>query len=102
VPVKDKETLKVYWVLPYSQEEMQSKPVSYLTHLFGHEGKNSLLSYLKKEGLAIEICSEDNHMLNCYSDFELTITLTKKGLENYETVLQAVFKYAQRLREVGP
>ena len=30
------------------------------------------------------------------------ISLTKKGLENYEKVAEAVFQYAQRIREAGP
>ena len=30
------------------------------------------------------------------------ITLTKKGLENVDKVTDAVFKYIQRLKEVGP
>jgi insulysin len=29
-----------------------------------------------------------------FSDFNLTITLTKKGLEHYEQVIAATFKYA--------
>ena len=28
--------------------------------------------------------------------------MTKKGLENYEKVIDAVFKYIQRIKEVGP
>ena len=32
----------------------------------------------------------------------MTITLTKKGLANTDKVLNAVFKYIQRLKEVGP
>ena len=40
--------------------------------------------------------------LDCMSDFSITITLTKKGLANHEKVLDAIFKYIQRLKEVGP
>ena len=41
-------------------------------------------------------------MLDCYSNFEIEITLSEKGLNNYEDVIQAVFKYLQILRDVGP
>ena len=37
-----------------------------------------------------------------YSDMTVSVTLTKKGLENYQKVVAAVFKYTQRLIEVGP
>jgi len=92
----------LYWVLPYCQDEFKSKPLDYFSHLFGHEGENSVLSYLKKEGLAMELSAGGSHTLNCFSDFFVQITLTKKGLQNYEQVIAAIFKYAQRLAEVGP
>ena len=34
--------------------------------------------------------------------FELNIELTKKGLANYEKVLEAVFHYNQTIRDAGP
>lgn len=43
-----------------------------------------------------------DHEMGILSEFRVTIDLTKKGLENYEKVAQAVFKYAQRLAEAGP
>jgi insulysin len=70
--------------------------------LFGHEGKNSILSYLKKEGYAMSLSAGEDHEMGVFSDFQVTVGLTKKGLENYEKVAQAVFKYAQRLVEAGP
>jgi len=42
------------------------------------------------------------HWADMHSDFKVDVKLTKKGLENYEKVAQAVFKYTQRLVEVGP
>lgn len=55
VPVKDKDELIVYWILPYVGLEHETKPLEYFSHLFGHEGENSLLSYLISEGLALEL-----------------------------------------------
>jgi len=77
-------------------------PLSYFSHLFGHEGENSLLSYLKKEGLAMELCAGDDHELDVFSDFYVDITLTKKGLAEYTRVIDLTFAYAKRLNEVGP
>jgi len=94
VPVQDKDILTLYWVLPYCQKEYKSKPLDYLSHLFGHEGENSLLSYLISEGLALELSAGGDHELWSFSAFEVTITLTQKGLENYEQVIEAVFQYA--------
>jgi insulysin len=59
--------------------------------LFGHEGPNSLLSFLISEGLALELCSSSDHELWALSTFSIDITLSKKGLENYERVVEAVY-----------
>lgn len=101
-PIKDEDALEIIWLLPCLEKEYLKKPLSYFTHLFGHEGENSLLSYLKEEGLAMALSAGSDHELSILSTFYVEITLTKKGLENYEDVLSAVFKYAQRLKEVGP
>lgn len=102
VPVKDKDILTLLWILPYIQSDIKAQPLGYFAFLFGHEGKNSLLSYLKSEGLANELSAGGDHELWSYSNFYIDISLTKKGLQNYEQVIEAVFQYANRIREVGP
>lgn len=62
--------------------------------MFGHEGENSILSHLKKEGLAMSLSAYADHEMGVFSDFVVSVTLTKKGLENYEYVAQSIFKYA--------
>jgi insulysin len=101
-PVLDKDDLTIYWVLPYCEKEYKSQPLQYFSHLFGHEGENSLLSYLKKEGYAMNLSAGCDHEQGVFSDFYITIGLTQKGLKETNKVLSAVFKYAQRLVEVGP
>ena len=46
VPVKDIKTLELVWILPDKSEYYKNHPGKYLSHLFGHEGKGSLLSFL--------------------------------------------------------
>jgi insulysin len=93
-PIKDKDSLIIYWMLPYCEDEFKSQPLRYLSHLFGHEGENSLLSYLTKEGYALELSAGEEHEMGIFSDFCIDITLTKKGLDNYDKVAMAVFQYA--------
>ena len=50
----------------------------------------------------MELSSYGDHELECMSDFAVSITLTKKGLANVDKVVDAVFKYIQRLKEIGP
>jgi len=102
VPVKDKDIITLFWILPYVQQDIRAQPLGYYSFLFGHEGENSLLSYLKAEGLANELSAGGDHELWSFSNFYVDISLTKKGLANYEQVVEAVFQYANKIREAGP
>lgn len=102
IPVKDKDILSLVWYLPSTYKEYKTQPLRYHSHLFGHEGENSLLSYLISEGLALELSSSHDHELNgAFSNFNVDISLTKKGLENYEQVIASVFQYARLVRDRG-
>ena len=49
VPVKDVRKLEIKWpMLPDSRHLWDGDPLSYISHVIGHEGKNSLLSELIK------------------------------------------------------
>ena len=103
VPVKDQDMLNLFWVLPlYAEKDIKNRPEYYFSHLVGHEGENSLLSYLISEGLATELYSCGDHCLGAYSLFIVNIVLTKKGLENVNSVVEAVFQYCRRIRDAGP
>jgi insulysin len=102
VPVKDKDILSIIWYLPSTEKEYKTQPLKYHSHLFGHEGENSLLSYLISEGLALELSASHDHELNgAFSNLNIDITLTKKGLAEYERVIEAVFQYAQIVKQRG-
>ncbi len=47
VPVKDKHRLGLAWPLPEQISKYLSNSDGYLSHLFGYEGKGSMLSLLK-------------------------------------------------------
>jgi len=44
--------------------------------LFGHEGENSILSYLKAEGLALSLSAGPDHELFSFSNLDVSIELT--------------------------
>ena len=73
-----------------------------MSHLIGHEGENSLLSYLISEGWALELSSYPDHELWAFSTLYVDITLTKKGMAEYEKVIEALFAYTRMLAEKGP
>ena len=50
----------------------------------------------------MNLSSYSDHEQGVFSNFYISIDLTQKGLNETDKVLAAVFKYAQRLVEVGP
>jgi len=71
------------WQLPYYGDNIKKENLEYFSHLFGHEGENSVLSWLKAEGLALTLSASGTEMLNAFTFYTVSIELTKKGLANY-------------------
>ncbi len=56
------------------------QPESYLSHLIGHEGDGSLLSYLKQLGLASELVSGEKNSAPGFNFFTVDLDITIEGL----------------------
>ena len=97
-PVEDKDAIEYVWIFESFENHYKNHPVKYISHLVGHEGPNSLLSYLIDEGLALNLSSGYNTELKLFTKFTINIQLTKKGLEEYAKVSQIVFQYLKMLK----
>ncbi|CRK86954.1 CLUMA_CG000770, isoform A [Clunio marinus] len=101
-PKADKTKLYITFLLPSMEKHYKSKPHDYLAYIIQHEGVGSLNSFLKKRLLSIKIEAgledqsfEGNSM---FSLFSISVTLTEKGYENVETVLEAIFSFLLMLK----
>ena len=75
-----------------------------MAELIGHEGENSLLSFLKSENLANAL-STGNDMerwADCLTIFLVEITLTKNALDKIDRVAEITYKYLSNIRDHGP
>lgn len=102
IPVKDNKNLRFLWVLPSFIEKYEEKPEGYIGHLLGHEGKNSLLSILKKFNLAEELTCYHEELFTFCSHMSVDVKLTEKGLTNYTTVADIVWGYLDFLKTQEP
>ncbi|KAL1138822.1 hypothetical protein AAG570_008884 [Ranatra chinensis] len=104
--VKDICELEISWIMPSVMDMYKSKPADYISWIIGHEGKGSLISYLRKHLWALDITAghgDDGCMYNSiYTMFSATIVLTESGYSNLELVLEAVFSYIKMLQITGP
>ncbi|CAO3652625.1 unnamed protein product [Cunninghamella blakesleeana] len=98
--VKHNRILEINFPFPDQSRYYESQPAHYLSHLIGHEGTGSILSYLKKKGWATYLSSGCGSSRG-YSIFQTSIDLTKQGLEHYEDVIIAFFQYVDMLKKQG-
>ena len=94
IPSKQIKTLSMRWTMPVSRMASKKKSAHYLSHVFGHEGPNSLLSELIRASLATGLSAGSSARLNQSFDiFSITISLTDKGEKDYKRVMELVYMY---------
>jgi len=99
--VKDTRSLTLMFPLSRTLHFYKSQPLRMLGFLLGHEGKNSLLSLLKRENLATGLSAGEGDSNKSFSSFDVSIQLTPNGLKYYPRVIQRVFQYLRLLRKTG-
>ena len=100
IPVKEEDQIIFQWIMPFCSN-YNAKPLKYLSSLFGHEGPNTLTSALNKDNLCNSLTAGSGRYSKTYMILSITITLTKKGLENYREVILRTLKYVKTIKEKG-
>lgn len=78
--VRDVRTLELSFTFPDESAYYATKPGSFLSHLIGHEGEGSILSYLKKQGWANGMSAGAGNGASGFEFFKISVDLTKEGL----------------------
>lgn len=98
-PIKDIRTIEIEFPLPSYYQDYKSKPDALLSSLIGHEGKGSLLSLLKQKGYATGLSSGAYLWTLNFGRVSMTVTVTPKGLENYQDVVRLCLSYIEMLKK---
>jgi insulysin len=98
VPVADSRQVNLVWPVVYHSlqdrlDQYLIKPAVFVSHLLGHEGQNSLLSYLKRQGWANALGASTDADFSDFYSFGVTVELTSQGLNHVEKVIEAIFSY---------
>lgn len=99
--IKDRRILTLTFPTIRLHDHLESKPEAIVGSVIGYEGRGSLLSKLKEEGLALGLSAGGGYGHPNLSSFDIKIALTKKGEKEYERVLEVVFAYIQMLKQTG-
>lgn len=97
--IMDTRSMMLAFPIPSSSKHLDSKPISYLSNLIGHEGNGSLLSALKKEGLVDSLSSGSQFDTRVKELFVIQMGLTQRGYSNQSRVLELLFSYINLLHQ---
>lgn len=104
--VKDVHILDLTWTLPCLRKDYTKKSEDYLAHLIGHEGRGSLLFFLKAKGWATSISAgvgdDGMHRSSIAFVFGMSIYLTDSGLEKIYEIIGYVYQYIKLLQQNSP
>jgi insulysin len=98
-PVKNDRQLIISFAMPSIDQFYRSKPESILTYLLGHEGKGSILSYLKKQRWALGLTAGSGVNGSNFKDFNLSISLTELGEKHIDEIISGIFSYLHVMKE---
>lgn len=103
-PKSSKKSLSLAWALPPVLQFYKCSPVDYIDKIFENEGNGGLESYLKEANLITSTSfynggtsSFSGNFLFCMPKF--SVHLTDHGLQNIESVLEAIFSYLLMIKE---
>jgi insulysin len=101
-PVMESRSLNIRF--PFLDEDAlyETQPSRFISHLIGHEGPGSILSYLKDKGLASTLSAGGYSVCPGTGFFEIDVSLTPAGLKDYHGVVKIVFQYIALMRENPP
>ncbi len=94
--IRDHDYLKISFDMPDDLPFWESKPTQFLAHILGEEGEGSLLTYLKKKGLALGLETS-----TWWKMFHIRVHLTDQGKANYPEIIKACFSYIKLLKKEG-
>ena len=100
VPVSSVRRLVVNWPVRELTTLFRCKPDNYISHLIGHEGEGSVLSYLKAKGWAEALQAGGGG----HPDFGLisvSIELSPAGAEHVDEILDVIYAYIALFKDHG-
>lgn len=100
-PVQQQRTLTYGWPIPDTRADYRGKSLEYIGNILGHEGKGSLLSFLKAKGWAQALSAGQGLEYHGGGMFNVSIELTEAGANHVDDISLALYQAINRIREGG-
>jgi len=89
--VMESRTLELSFLYRDEEDYYKLHPSRYLSHLISHEGRGSILSYIKVKGWATGLWAGSLSLYPSNGIFKITVQLTEDGLKQYYEIIKIVF-----------
>ncbi|MDA9556847.1 insulinase family protein [Vibrio sp.] len=100
-PIKELRKLTVSFPLPNMNQYYRTKPLSFIAHLLGYEGPDSLMQVLKQKGWITSLTAGGGLSGSNFRDFNISFGLTEIGLDHKDTIIQYLFSYIDLIKREG-
>ena len=100
-PVRESRKLVVTFALPGIERLYRTKPLTFISHLLGYEGKGSLFSWLRNQGWINTLSAGSGVGGSNFKDFAISFGLTPEGLHHEGSIVEMLFAYLALIREQG-
>ena len=101
VPLKKLHKLTLSFPIPSQRKHYTSKPVDYLAHFIGDEGKGSLFDLLKQKGWITSLSAGGQNLDDIQGVFNVNMDLTEEGTRHTQQIIAYLFQYIDLLRNKG-
>ena len=95
--ISDLDELRLYWNVNSYYDNYNWSPLSYISHLLGNEEDNTIYSILMDLGYIQSISTGMSYSNRKFGVFSINIKLTELGFNNYEQVIDIIYKYIELL-----
>ncbi|AVJ55519.1 peptidase M16 [Idiomarina sp. OT37-5b] len=100
-PVKPARRLIITLPLPAIDDDYAHKTTSFIAHILGYEGPQSLFSCLRNRGWINSLSAGGGISGSNFKDFNINIQLTERGEKHALSVAQWVFNYIRLIQDQG-
>jgi insulysin len=97
VPIKNINKIGIIWNKPFEKEQLINKEIEYLTHVIGHEGKNSLYSTLHDYGFIDYLNCGYLDKDSCHNFIYIDIGATDKGFKNRNLIIHLIYYFIEHI-----
>jgi insulysin len=101
IPLQETRSIKLYFATPPMEDAAlrSSKPHRAFSHVLGHESPGSLHALLNAKGYINGLSSGTSLDVSDFSMFSLSLSLTPKGMQAQQEVLDLAFQWIALLKE---